>query len=271
MRLIIEDDAGRKLDLTLDADVITVGRDESNDIRLPERNVSRQHCRFLRSAEGLLVEDLQSANGLWLNGRPITGRQQLSSGDRLGIGDYTLLVADAPAAGSSKPPAGGATPPSEQGAAVPAMEGAQAHPHAPSPGRALGPKRKPTPIPKFPGLPPAFEVTPGPVGAPQRRSADPTSGTRIVILTTELAGTSLALPNRQVWLGAGPESEIILAHRSLEARHCKIEPVAGGGWFFARARPNLDLSVNGVVCDEAVVHHGDTVRIGSVLLRLVPA
>lgn len=55
----------------LDRDAMTLGRGEECDIVVPERQVSRVHLRITRDARGYLVEDLDSKNGTYINGRQI--------------------------------------------------------------------------------------------------------------------------------------------------------------------------------------------------------
>ena len=60
VKLIIEDDEGRKTVVPFARDEITVGRQEGNTIRLTERNVSRRHARLLKQDQQVMVEDLGS-------------------------------------------------------------------------------------------------------------------------------------------------------------------------------------------------------------------
>jgi len=71
---------------------LTFGRDESNDIQFdPEKDsmVSRHHCKIIKGSKPLefYVEDLESLNGLFLNGEKVVGKQQVSAGDTLMLGD----------------------------------------------------------------------------------------------------------------------------------------------------------------------------------------
>src|SRR5215211_7308730 len=101
LKLIIEDDEGRKTVVPFVRDEITVGRQEGNTIRLTERNVSRRHARLLRHNGAILLEDLGSYNGVRVNGDRVAGQAALHHGDLIQIGDYDLAVqqeADRPAA-----------------------------------------------------------------------------------------------------------------------------------------------------------------------------
>ncbi|MCC7074795.1 MAG: FHA domain-containing protein [Deltaproteobacteria bacterium] len=91
-KLIIEDDAGKQIIVPFAKDVITIGRKEGNTIRLTERNVSRKHARLTKENGHVLVEDLESYNGIRLNGERISGRVQVSEGDTIQIGDYHLAI-----------------------------------------------------------------------------------------------------------------------------------------------------------------------------------
>ena len=66
---------------------VTIGRDGENDIVLAESTVSRRHARLLRDKRGLFtIEDLDSSNGIQVNGRPVR-YALLRSGDEIKVGD----------------------------------------------------------------------------------------------------------------------------------------------------------------------------------------
>lgn len=74
------------------ADAVTIGRDVSNDIRLGDLTVSRQHGQLRREASGrYFVENLESRNGIQLNGHGLSQPTALTDGDQLKIGAYQLL------------------------------------------------------------------------------------------------------------------------------------------------------------------------------------
>src|SRR5271170_4970364 len=89
-KLVIQDDEGKTTVVPLIRDEITIGRKEGNTIRLTERNVSRRHARIVRSNGSVLVEDLDSYNGVKVNGARIQGRINVNEADRIQIGDYLL-------------------------------------------------------------------------------------------------------------------------------------------------------------------------------------
>ena len=70
----------------------TLGRATRADFILDAALVSRIHCRLTAPTAGeLLVEDLRSTNGTFVNDKRVK-RQLLSAGDRLRIGRVELTV-----------------------------------------------------------------------------------------------------------------------------------------------------------------------------------
>ena len=69
----------------------TVGRDAEVDLPVPDRTLSRAHCRFYRGADGWRLTDLGSRNGTFLQGRPILD-ERVVTGDRIEIGETRVAV-----------------------------------------------------------------------------------------------------------------------------------------------------------------------------------
>jgi hypothetical protein len=84
----------------LDQPSMIIGRHPSCEILLPDRQISRQHARFLRTKEGFTLEDLGSKNGTFLNGEPVTEPRMLTDGDNIQVGlayHFTFVDAEATA------------------------------------------------------------------------------------------------------------------------------------------------------------------------------
>ncbi len=64
---------------------LTLGRGRQVDISFECRKVSRQHCRISPTPEGVLVEDLASSNGTFVNGLPVI-LTLVESGDLIDLG-----------------------------------------------------------------------------------------------------------------------------------------------------------------------------------------
>ncbi len=69
----------------------TIGRDSDCDVVLPDRSVSRVHCRVTVDGGTVTLADLESANGSWRNGQKIS-TCTLSPGDELRLGSISLLL-----------------------------------------------------------------------------------------------------------------------------------------------------------------------------------
>lgn len=68
----------------------TIGRTQSNSIRLHDTEVSRAHAELVRQGDIYLVRDLGSSNGTFVNGRTVH-EHELKSGDQLQVGRSLLL------------------------------------------------------------------------------------------------------------------------------------------------------------------------------------
>lgn len=73
-----------------------IGRDTGNPVQLSMPEVSKQHAFLKHTPKGWYVRDLDSRNGLLVNGSK-TKESILKDGDRLTVGPYTLVfeIADA--------------------------------------------------------------------------------------------------------------------------------------------------------------------------------
>jgi hypothetical protein len=68
-----------------------VGREASCDLYIESFQVSRRHCLLQITDRGLLVKDLESTNGTFVNGIPLTDGY-INDGDRLGLGTYVMTL-----------------------------------------------------------------------------------------------------------------------------------------------------------------------------------
>lgn len=88
LRLILQP-SGSAVELT-QPDIL-IGRHSQSDVRLPLPDVSRRHCRFLFGQGVWQVIDLNSLNGVFLNGEPIR-QATLRQGDLIRIGGFVFAV-----------------------------------------------------------------------------------------------------------------------------------------------------------------------------------
>lgn len=75
-----------------------IGRDESCDIIIPDRQVSRHHARMVTTPTGVIIEDLGSKNGTHCNGQSISEPFNLQDGDIIQVAlaqQFVFLSSDA--------------------------------------------------------------------------------------------------------------------------------------------------------------------------------
>jgi pSer/pThr/pTyr-binding forkhead associated (FHA) protein len=80
----------RRLDIP--GTVCVIGRDPSATLHLEEESVSKQHARLNRSEDGYEIEDLDSSNGTFVNGRRVHGRAAIRPGDLIRLGAVILKL-----------------------------------------------------------------------------------------------------------------------------------------------------------------------------------
>ena len=86
--------------ISLGTVALSLGRDATNDVVLNDPEISRRHARVLpqgSAGDGFLLEDLNSANGTYVNGGQVTGRVLLESGDVIQLAESVRIVFEMPA------------------------------------------------------------------------------------------------------------------------------------------------------------------------------
>jgi ABC-type multidrug transport system ATPase subunit len=68
---------------------LTIGRAANNDIRLDGLQISNRHARLLQIGTEIVIEDLNSTNGVYVNGNRIS-RQSISHNDHVQIGSFLI-------------------------------------------------------------------------------------------------------------------------------------------------------------------------------------
>jgi pilus assembly protein CpaF len=164
VNLSLTEKGGSTNELSFDKDEVTVGRVRGNDIVLPKGNVSKHHCRLFVRGGDILVEDLRSTNGTYVNGRKIADPTPVVLSDKVFVGDFIIRVTSLvssmdmmrPSSQSGPPEAGSLSsaiprrppppPPSVRGSSI-FDDAPGSAPKAPPPLSHRGPLPPPPPAP----------------------------------------------------------------------------------------------------------------------------
>ncbi len=91
--LVAASSAGAGETYAIGRDAVVVGRSLEAALRIDSDGVSRFHARLGRSADGVLVvSDLNSSNGTFVNGRRIGSPHALRNGDKVRFGPHSSFV-----------------------------------------------------------------------------------------------------------------------------------------------------------------------------------
>jgi pSer/pThr/pTyr-binding forkhead associated (FHA) protein len=267
-KLIIQDDEGKTTVVPLIRDEISIGRKEGNTIRLTERNVSRKHARLVKSNGSVLLEDLESYNGIRVNGARIQGRVTVAETDRIQIGDYLLeLKVDRATAGPNEAtaehvPVEPAPKNGESAATARTMTG-----NAPPPSTPLAAA---TPTATLPDEPTIRVSTAAATQASPAASAAPQVNARLVCLSSNFAGREYKLDKPAMVIGRTDDNDIVVNHRSISRHHAKIVK-DGSRYSIVDLQSSNGVRVNGEEYGKVDLRKGDLVDLGHVRLRFVEA
>ncbi|MCK6500228.1 MAG: FHA domain-containing protein [Nitrospira sp.] len=99
-KLVVLSESLKGLSHELNVERTTVGRVEDNTFPITEPSVSSHHCEILLKGSDVVVKDLNSTNGTFINGERIT-EAPLKAGQTLRLGNVELKL-DGPASTSKK-------------------------------------------------------------------------------------------------------------------------------------------------------------------------
>jgi len=87
---IIENETAVK-SIRLQGGAISIGRANDNDVLISDRTVSSHHARIFTYFNASYIEDLNSTNGTFINGKRVQ-KHTLHPGDVVRLGRYKLEV-----------------------------------------------------------------------------------------------------------------------------------------------------------------------------------
>jgi FHA domain len=94
-RLVVERAPGHTSGMEYDiGEGAVLGRGDRAEIRLEDPFASGSHARLVRQGGIIVLEDLGSTNGTYLNDELVRGPQPLHAGDRVRIGDSEFVFTD---------------------------------------------------------------------------------------------------------------------------------------------------------------------------------
>jgi FHA domain/zinc-ribbon domain len=88
--LIVRSGPQAGMRITLDKELVTLGRHPDSDVVFDDITVSRRHAEVARQNGGYLVRDVGSLNGTYLNQERVE-QAPLVSGDELQIGKFRMV------------------------------------------------------------------------------------------------------------------------------------------------------------------------------------
>jgi uncharacterized RDD family membrane protein YckC len=115
-KLLVHESAGVREFEIIDNEV-QVGRELDNTLRLPDPSISRHHCVLRQAGDGFEIQDLQSSNGVLVNGNRVQ-TSPLRDGDRITLGQVQLTFQDPRPETSSTVPSGTVRMSAEELAAI---------------------------------------------------------------------------------------------------------------------------------------------------------
>lgn len=270
---------------------ILIGREVECQIPLRAGHVSRYHAKITLTNHTAYIEDLQSTNGTFINGKRVVGRQAIGIGDDIrfhdqqfrlasaesGDADATLLtsfeqvgentqpqITQPPATAESKTIEAPAQPdispsrPQEERRAI-------NRPVLKNVGEDEGDKTSLLSMHELQSLAERSRKS--------QASVSIGNGPRFVILTAPIRGKVFPLmqdaPIGRQWdIGRSQDVEISLEDKTISHHHAKVINTPNG-WLISTASAKNGVMVNGLSVTRAFLSHNDRVRLGRIELAFM--
>jgi hypothetical protein len=72
---------------------LIIGRTADNDLQIDSKFISRHHCQLITTAEGSVLEDLNSTNGVYVKSKRVR-KHHLNDGDVIVVGKHEIMYLD---------------------------------------------------------------------------------------------------------------------------------------------------------------------------------
>ncbi len=264
--------------LALKRVVVTIGREEDNDVWLDDDMASRYHAELVWDQGRVYVSDCGSLNGVLVNGKRILSSTTIEQGGLLEIGSHRFLFehAELPdtVIGQDDPLSRHVWRPSMTTAssdnllpvtkplediASPGSADFLSHPPPSTPDQAPIPDQ--TTIKEWQDTAQLNPISPIP------RSSDLDGA--FVIRDGAMAGQSFLLDRPVLTIGRGSESDIVINDASISRRHAQVLRQANGNYMQDLSSSNGSKVNNEPLHTPRLLQFGDVVCLGSIHLEYV--
>jgi hypothetical protein len=92
-RIIVAHSGERVEERPLRLGRLIIGRTPENDLQIDSKFISRHHCQIITTAEGSVLEDLNSTNGVYLKSKRVR-KHHLNDGDVIVLGKHEIMYLD---------------------------------------------------------------------------------------------------------------------------------------------------------------------------------
>jgi pSer/pThr/pTyr-binding forkhead associated (FHA) protein len=259
-----------------------VGREVECTISLDSPHVSRYHAKIVISNNGAIIEDLNSSNGTFVNGRRIREKTSISLGDEIRFDKLAFRLTSRDSGTS------------DQTVMVSKITPMPSHALDPSPKEEVKKDEKAPPKPEVKPVPPAMPVEKKfPPELPQDEQPeeertralsaeqihqaaaineqmanfkDSGSGPRLVATSAPIRGKIFQLDTQTAedsWpLGRANESALRIPVKSISRHHATL--FKKNGLFSIRAENDKELLINGRSTVESMLKHNDHLQLGTI-------
>jgi len=280
---------------------VLIGREVECQVPLRAGHVSRYHAKITLTAHAAYIEDLQSTNGTFVNGKRIIGRQQISIGDDIrfhdqhfrltsaesGDADATLLSSFDQKSGDDTQPRMAAQPQSQTIEAPaqpdispsrPQQKAQQTSQQAPRQQERRA-RRRPDTRQEEPDGDKTSLLSMNELQSLAERSNKSQkvivagAGPRFVVLTAPIRGKIFPLKQdapigRQWDVGRSKDAAITIEDKTISHSHAKVVNTPNG-WLITTASAKNGVMVNGLSVTRAFLSHNDRIRLGRIELAFM--
>lgn len=262
--------------LALKRAIVTIGRDEDNDIWIDDDMGSRHHAELAWNEGNICLTDCDSLNGVLLNGKRIRGVVEVEPENLLEIGSHRFMFLPA-----EKPePALESFDPLNNHTWRSSLDSFTAGSNVLRATRLLQDKSAIEKIPttslgdaiegvsavmmnEWQDTAPLYRVTPLPQA--------PTQHGALLIQNGELAGKTILLDHPTLMIGRGIECNIVLNDASISRQHALFSRQTSGDYVQDLTSRNGTLVNNEALLEPRLLHTGDCIRLGTIKFEYTAA